>query len=274
MAGIRDFKDRVVVVTGGASGIGRGIAEEFLSRGAHVVIADIDDAVLQSTATELGATGIRTDVTDASSVEQLASQIDDLFGRVDIVCNNAGVGPKANVENLTLADWRWILDVNLFGVIHGVHSFLPRLKANTEGGWIVNTASMSTFFTPPSYAPYVASKAAVTGLSEVLARELAEAGARIGVTVLHPGAVRTNIKESMRTRPSDVSEKSGLYDFDIAQKLPDTARWATPRQTGHIVVRAVENGDAYAFTHPEMLVDAHVRFRAVEDALTRYPILE
>lgn len=272
MTGIRDFKDRVVVVTGGASGIGRGIAEEFLSRGARVVIADIDDAVLQKTAGEIGATGIRTDVTDAASVEQLAATVDDLFGRVDVLCNNAGVGPKANVEDLSLADWRWILDVNLFGVIHGIHAFLPRLKANPDGAWIVNTASMSTFFTPPAYAPYVASKAAVTGLSEVLARELAET--RVGVTVLHPGAVRTNIKESMRTRPTEAAEKSGLVDFDIAQKLPETARWATPGQAGRIVVRAVENGDAYAFTHPEMLDDAQDRFRTVEDALTRYPILD
>ena len=268
--GIKDWDGRVAVVTGGASGIGRGIAEAFLARGATVVIADVDQSALEATAAEIGATGIRTDVTDAASVRALAESVIERFGTVDIVVNNAGVGPKADIASLTLADWKWILDVNLWGVIHGVDAFLPLLKANARGGWIVNTASMSTFFFPPAYAPYVASKAAVDGLSRVLRAELAAEGANVGVTVLHPGAVRTNIAASLRTRPERLAGDSGLFDFDIAQKLPEDARWSTPDEVGAIVVRAVENGDAFAFTHPEMVEDVERSFASVRDVMLAY----
>ncbi len=274
MSGIEDWNGRTAVVTGGASGIGRGIAEAFVARGASVVIADIDEAALETTAAEIGAVAVRTDVTDASSVRTLADTVLERFGAVDIVVNNAGVGPKADIASLTLADWKWILDVNLWGVIHGVDAFLPSLKANPRGGWIVNTASMSTFFFPPSYAPYVASKAAVDGLSRVLRAELAAEGANVGVTVLHPGAVRTNIAASLRTRPEGLADDSGLFDFDIAQKLPQDARWSTPDEVGAIVVRAIENGDAFAFTHPEMVGDVERSFAAIREVMLAYGTAE
>jgi NAD(P)-dependent dehydrogenase (short-subunit alcohol dehydrogenase family) len=270
MSGIQDWEDRIAIVTGGASGIGRGIATAFIAEGATVVIADIDRGALESTAAEIGAIPVQTDVADAASVHALATSATQRFGTVDILVNNAGVGPKAEVADLTLRDWKWILDVNLWGVIHGIDAFLPTLKANPRGGWIVNTASMSTFFFPPGYAPYVASKAAVDGLSRVLRSELAAAGVRVGVTVLHPGAVRTNISASLRTRPEDLVDDSGLFDFDIAQKLPDDARWATPGEAGALVVRAVSHGDPFAFTHPEMLVDVERSFAAVRDGLLAY----
>jgi len=270
MSGIEDWNGRTAVVTGGASGIGRGIAEAFVAQGASVVIADIDAAALEATAADIGALPIRTDVTDAASVRALAASVIERFGAVDIVVNNAGVGPKADISSLTLADWKWILDVNLWGVIHGVDAFLPALKQNPRGGWIVNTASMSTFFFPPSYAPYVASKAAVDGLSRVLRNELASEGAHVGVTVLHPGAVRTNIAASLRTRPEVLAGDSGLFDFDIAQKLPKDARWSTPDEVGRIVVRAVTAGDAFAFTHPEMVDDVERSFASVRDIMLTY----
>jgi NADPH:quinone reductase len=272
MAGITDFSGRVVVVTGGASGIGRGIAAQFGQRGAEVVIADIDGDALDQATHEIGATAVQTDVTSPESVEQLAASVLRAQGRVDIVCNNAGVGPRATIENLTLADWEWVLRVNLFGVIHGIHAFLPHLTANPDGGWIVNTASMAAFVTTPGYAPYSASKSAVNGLSLVLRRELEQAGHRVGVTVLHPGYVRTNIKESLRHRPDHLTGESGLVDFDLAERLPPTVRWATPDDTGRIVVRAVENGDTYAFTHPELIREVQVQFQAVESAMTTYPV--
>ncbi|WP_162248504.1 SDR family oxidoreductase [Microbacterium sp. Root61] len=267
MSGIEDWNGRVAVVTGGASGIGRGVVDAFRGAGATVVIADRDPVALARVREE-GFTAIETDVTDAASVAALADQVIADHGRVDLVVNNAGVGPKGLVRELTLDDWRWVLEVNLMGVIHGVHHFLPHLRSNPHGAWIVNTASMSRFFTPPGYAPYVASKAAVEGLSLSLAAELAADGDQVGVTVLHPGAVRTNIKESLRNRPAGTA--GGLVDFDIAQKIQEDEMWISPAEAGEIVLRAVRAGDRYAFTHPGMLTDVDTMFDSVRAAMTTY----
>ncbi|WP_159502165.1 SDR family oxidoreductase [Microbacterium sp. 18062] len=268
MEGIREWRGRVAVVTGGASGIGKGIADALRAEGAQVVVADRDAAAIERVRAE-GYTAIPTDVTDPDSVAALADRVVADHGRVDLLVNNAGVGPKSPVSGLTLADWRWVLEVNLMGVVHGVHFFLPHLVANPDGAWMVNTASMSRYFTPPGYAPYVASKAAVEGLSLTLAAELAADGHDVGVTALHPGAVRTNIKESLRNRPASAGE-SGLVDFDIAQKITDDGMWIGPDEAGAIVVRAIANGDRYAFTHPGMLGDVEATFRGVRAAMTRY----
>ncbi|MEV7694672.1 SDR family NAD(P)-dependent oxidoreductase [Microbacterium sp. NPDC089189] len=269
MEGIRDWHGRVAVVTGGASGIGKGIADALRAEGAQVVIADRDAAAIERVRAE-GYSAVPTDVTDPDSVAALAERVIADHGRVDLLVNNAGVGPRSPVADLTLADWRWVLEVNLMGVVHGVHFFLPHLVANEHGAWMVNTASMSRFFTPPGYAPYVASKAAVEGLSLTLAAELAADGHEVGVTVLHPGAVRTNIKSSLRNRPASVGE-SGLVDVDIAQKITDEGMWIGPDEAGAIVLRAIANGDRYAFTHPGMLGDVETIFRSVHAAMTKYP---
>lgn len=267
MEGIKDWNGRVAVVTGGASGIGKGIVEAFHGAGATVVIADRDEAALERVRAE-GYTAHRVDVTDAAQMQELASRVVADHGRVDLVVNNAGVGPRGSAKDLTIEDWRWVLDVNLMGVVHGIQAFLPSLLANPDGAWIVNTASMSRFFTPPGYAPYVASKAAVEGLSLSIAAELAAAGDTVGITVLHPGAVRSNIKESLRNRPAGSAGK--LEDFDIAQKITDDDMWIEPEEAGRIVLRAVTNGDRYAFTHPNMLGDIEASFAGVRDAMLRY----
>ncbi|MCK6066034.1 MULTISPECIES: SDR family NAD(P)-dependent oxidoreductase [Microbacterium] len=267
MEGIKDWNGRVAVVTGGGSGIGKGIAGAFREAGATVVVADRDAAALERARAE-GYPAFNTDVTEAEEVSGLADEVLARFGRVDLMVNNAGVGPKAAAKDLTLEDWRWVLDVNLMGVVHGVQAFLPALLANPHGAWMVNTASMSRFFTPPGYAPYVASKAAVEGLSLTIAAELEAAGDTVGVTVLHPGAVRSNIKDSLRNRPA--GSTGGLVDFDIAQKITDTDMWIEPEEAGAIVLRAVRNGDRYAFTHPNMLGDVESSFAGVRDAMTRY----
>ena len=267
MDGITDWTGRVAVVTGGASGIGKGIAGAFRGEGATVVIADRDATALAQVQQEGYAT-VETDVTAADSVAALAERVVGDHGRVDVVVNNAGVGPKGAAADLTLEDWRWVLDVNLMGVVHGIQAFLPHLTANPHGAWIVNTASMSRFFTPPGYAPYVASKAAVEGLSLTLAAELAADDAQVGVTVLHPGAVRTNIKASLRNRPA--GSAGGLVDFDIAQKIVDDDMWIGPEEAGAIVVRAVRNGDRYAFTHPGMRSDVRSAFDAVLEGMDKY----
>src|SRR5918998_4006482 len=158
MSAFTDLEGKVAVVTGGASGIGKGIATALRDEGAQVVIADIEQGALDATAEELGVTGIRTDVSKAESVEALATEVVERFGTAHVIVNNAGIGPIGNVADLTLDDWRWIVDVNLWGVIHGVHHFLPILKANEDGGHIVNTSSVAGLVPSPGLGSYVLTK--------------------------------------------------------------------------------------------------------------------
>ncbi len=165
MSALPDLNGKVAVVTGGASGIGKGIARQLKAEGAQVIIADIEEGALHKTAAELGATPVLTDVSDAASVDALAKEAHNAFGAVHIVCNNAGIGPMAAVADLTLDDWKWMLGVNLWGVIHGIHTFLPILKANPDGGHIVNTASMAGLDAPPNLGAYAICKFGVVGLT-------------------------------------------------------------------------------------------------------------
>ena len=153
MSGLADLQGKVAVVTGGASGIGKGIAGALLGEGMQVVIADVEKPVLEATAAELGAVGIHTDVGDAASVQALADETLERFGAVHVVCNNAGVGPVGWMADTTLDDWRWLIDVNLWGVIHGVTTFLPILERNAEGGRIVNTGSLAGLVPTPGSGP-------------------------------------------------------------------------------------------------------------------------
>ena len=252
MSGITDLSGKVAVVTGGASGIGRGIAARLIAQGMTVVIADVEQGALERTAAELGATGICADVSSLESVQALADEVARRFGTVHVVCNNAGVGSMARLESMTSADWQWMLGVNLWGVIHGIQVFLPLLKANAEGGHIVNTASMGGLATIPGLGGYTTTKFAVVALSETLAGELEEERSRVGVTVLCPGPVRSNIKSSHRNRPASLAA-GGLFDTDL-ERSEEGARmpWLDPEQVGDIVVRAIRRGDLYAMTHPEM----------------------
>lgn len=259
---------RVAVVTGGASGIGRGIAEQLIAEGAEVVIADLQEDALQATAAEIGAAPVRVDVTDPASVEQLAESVLDRFGTVGIVVNNAGVGPLAKMTDMTLADWRWIIDVNLWGVIHGVTTFLPILQANADGGHIVNTGSMASFSPMSGAGAYAVSKYGVAALTEALALELEEEGSRVHVTLLAPGTVRTNIKNSLRNRP-DAAEGS-LKDVDIAEGPGAGLRWIDPIDAGRILARAIRNDDLYALTHPDWWHIVESRQQAVKAAFERY----
>jgi NAD(P)-dependent dehydrogenase (short-subunit alcohol dehydrogenase family) len=268
-----EIAGKVAVVTGGASGIGRGIAEQLIAEGAKVVIADIDGDLLSRVAKEIGAHGIRTDVTSAESVQALADAAVSQFGRVDIIVNNAGVGPVSRIEDLSLEDWKWIIDVNLYGVIHGVHSFLPLLIGNAEGGHIVNTASMAIFSPMAGLGSYTASKFAVQGLSESLALEMKSDHPNIHVTILPPGPVRTNISQSMKHRPSD--QKGSLADVQL-QDDPVAAqlRWVEPIIAGKIVTRAIRNNDLYALTHPEWWPMVSSRVDAIHSEFSKYPPLK
>ena len=242
MSGLPDLSGKVAVVTGGASGIGKGIATQLVAEGAQVVIADIQLDAMEATAAEIGAAGVQTDVSDPASVDALARTVLARYGAVHVVCNNAGIGPLAPVADLTLDDWRWMLGVNLWGVIHGVHTFLPVLKQNREGGHIVNTASMAGLVAGPRLGAYAAAKYGVVGLTEVLAAELAADNSRVGVSVLCPGTVHTNIGTSSRNRPADLPD-AGFKDIDIELEDNPRYRWIYPADAGAVVVRAIKRGE-------------------------------
>jgi NAD(P)-dependent dehydrogenase (short-subunit alcohol dehydrogenase family) len=265
VSGLPDLAGKVAVVTGGASGIGKGIATQLVAEGAKVVIADVQRDAMEAAAAEIGAVGVLTDVSDPASVDALAAAVLDRYGAVHVVCNNAGIGPLAPVADLTLDDWRWMIGVNLWGVIHGVHTFLPILKQNRDGGHIVNTASMAGLVAGPRLAAYAAAKYGVVGLSEVLAAELAADNSRVGVSVLCPGTVHTNIGTSSRNRPADLPD-AGFKDIDIELEDNPRYRWLYPADAGAVVVRAIKRGDLYALTHPDWYPMVAERHEAIAEA--------
>jgi len=265
MSGLPDLGGKVAVVTGGASGIGKGIATQLVAEGALVVIADIQRDALEASAAELGALGVHVDVSDPASVDAMAREVLETFGAVHVVCNNAGIGPLAPVADLTLDDWHWMIGVNLWGVIHGVHTFLPILKRNRDGGHIVNTASMAGLVAGPRLGAYAAAKFGVVGLTEVLAAELAADNSRVGATVLCPGTVHTNIGHSSRNRPADLPD-AGFKDIDIELEDNPRYRWIYPVDAGAAVVRAIKRGDRYALTHPDWYPMVAERHEAIAEA--------
>jgi NAD(P)-dependent dehydrogenase (short-subunit alcohol dehydrogenase family) len=267
-----DFNGKVAVITGGASGIGYALAEQLVREGAKVAIADLEAGALQEAAARLGAVGIQTDVRRAESVQTLAQAVMVCFGRVDLVCNNAGVSVMAGVETLSLDDFRWVMDVNFFGVVHGVKAFLPHLKANPDGGWILNTASLNGLVPLPALGAYGASKCAVVGFSETLRAELEAEGSRVGVSVLCPGPVRTNIRFSARNR----GEGYGVTGRREGDPDPhEQAFRATVSPDGFIdadeaaaaALHAVREGQFWAITQPELMGSYQGRIREIAEAM-------
>lgn len=211
---MKDFQDKVAVITGAASGIGRALAERSANAGMKVVLADVEEQALARTEREMRAAGrtvlaVRTDVSKPEDVKALARKTLDSFGAVHLLCNNAGVfvAQKATWET-TLEDWRWCLGVNLWGVIHGIQTFVPiMLKQNTEGH-VVNTASVAGLLSTPYMAIYDATKHAVVTVTESLHHELLLLGSRIKASVLCPGFIRTSIMGSYRNRPVEFGTQS------------------------------------------------------------------
>ena len=264
MAGIRDLGGKTVVITGGASGIGRAMADAFGAEGAKLVLADIEASALERAAEELAKEGldvlpVPTDVTSAEAVDALADAARTRFGAVHVVCNNAGVAPIAPVLETTLKDWRWVIEVNLMGVVHGIQSFGQSLVDQGEGH-IVNTASSGGLITVPNFGAYVATKHAVVGLSETLFQELAGTG--VGVSVLCPGLIATKIFESERNRPAD-GGPTAYGEAGAQARAAISSFGASPRDVADHVVAAVKENRLHILPNEDVKPVVEDRFRRI-----------
>lgn len=230
-----------VFVTGGASGLGRAIAERYAKDGARVLIGDVHEKRMEETVAAIGpnARSIRCDVTKEEDLMAAARWCEETWGGVDIVVNNAGVAASGPIEATSMADWEWIVNINLLGVVRGCKAFVPMLKRQ-KGGHIVNVASMAGLINPPGAAAYNATKAAVVSISETLRVELA--GDNIQIHVLCPAFVRTNLLENFRGANED-SER-------VTRRLVSRAKMG-PAEVAQMVHRGVARGDFHILTHSE-----------------------
>lgn len=250
---------KVAVITGAANGIGRGLAERFAAEGMDIVLADIEAAPLAALESDLKTKGanvlaVETDVSDAESVEHLAIRTVETFGGVHILCNNAGVVCSRPVWEHTLADWEWVLGVNLWGVIHGIRSFVPRMLDQGTPCHIVNTASILGLVGGSGEGIYKVSKHGVVVLSETLDAELSEAGSDIQVHVLCPGWVRTGILESDRNRPATLrNPQTGApaRRGSTNRTRAEMEAGLSPAEVAACVWNAIQDGTFYIHTHPE-----------------------
>jgi NAD(P)-dependent dehydrogenase (short-subunit alcohol dehydrogenase family) len=245
--GIEDFRGKVAVVTGGASGIGRGMARAFAAEGADVVVADIDAAAADATAKELGSTGVRAlavplDVRDRASVDALVATVQREMGGVDLVANNAGVFLRGDMADATEDDWRFVQSINLDGMFYVGQVFARILREQGRGGHVVNTASVGGFLSSRECVAYCVSKFGVVAYTEALRAELAPIG--IGVSALCPGPIDTNLPASDKLRPD--GDRRGAVSSGLEELV---AGGMQPDEVGPIVVAGVRRNAPYIFTH-------------------------
>jgi NAD(P)-dependent dehydrogenase (short-subunit alcohol dehydrogenase family) len=273
---MRDFAGRVAVVTGAASGIGLGLATRFAQEGMRVVLADVEGPALDKACDGLrtrgfDVLGVPTDVSQAESVEELAQRTLAHVGGVHILCNNAGVGGGfTKVWEATLKDWEWVLGVNLWGVIHGIRTFVPIMLSQGTEGHIVNTASIAGLV--PGTRAYGVTKHGVVALSEALYNNLAQTSSKIGVSVLRPGLINTRIMYAFRNRPARLLNTAGVQaterELARAERIGNMASelGVAPDVVARIVVDAIRSDQFYVLTHNHF--DETIRTRA-EDILQR-----
>jgi NAD(P)-dependent dehydrogenase (short-subunit alcohol dehydrogenase family) len=272
---MREFKGKTAFITGGASGIGLAMAKAFAEAGMNVMLADVEQGALDQARKDLGqygnhVLGVACDVADPDSVERAAQATFSAFGKVHVLCNNAGVAAAGGIDLISVDNWRWVVDVNLMGVVYGVRSFLPHIRSHGEGGHIVNTASMAGMVNNMGFSPYAATKFAVVAMSEGLRMRLQPLG--IGVSVLCPDFVRTRIGESGRNRPDrygpvqplDPASPTAAMVAEIARQI---AAGIDPANVAARVLNAIREDELYIFTHPNMRAGVDERFAAIQAAM-------
>ena len=278
---MRDVRGRTAFITGGASGMGLAMARSFTKAGMKVVVADVEQAALDAVQAEFEAANVeflvlRVDVTDRDGMEAAAAETEGRFGKVHVLCNNAGVAVGGAIDRMAYNDWDWVVGVNLGGVVNGIQAFVPRIKAHGEGGHIVNTASMAGHLAIPGLSVYTATKFAVVGMSETMRADLAAQD--IGVSVLCPGVVNTNIFTSERNRPKDLpgTDLALLADADAspaeqAVRLEELRASALePAVVGDMVLHAIREDEFYIFSHPEFKAMADARQEEMAGAYARW----
>ncbi|HET7198659.1 MAG TPA: SDR family NAD(P)-dependent oxidoreductase [Burkholderiales bacterium] len=275
---MKELKGRVAAVTGAASGLGRAMALAFAGEGMHVALADVADT--GEVRAKVEARGVRAlsakvDVSRAGDLEDFAARVEQELGPTALVCNNAGVAPGGETWEVSLDDWRWILGVNLWGVIHGVRAFAPRLVARNSGH-IVNTASVAGLISPPGSAAYNVTKHAVVALSESLHHDLRERGSAVGVSVLCPAYVPTRIAESERNRPAGyaptpLSERMRARKA-LLKKAVESGRLSAD-DVARAVLSAVKDERFYVLTHPRIKGAIRARMEDIlEERAPRNPL--
>jgi NAD(P)-dependent dehydrogenase (short-subunit alcohol dehydrogenase family) len=270
---MRDFSGKTAFVTGGASGIGLALCRAFGQRGMNVAIADVEAEACATAVEALRSEGVHAiatpcDVSDCDSLAEAAAKTFAEFGKVHILCNNAGVSRAGAIETIAASDWDWVIGVNLKGLVHGLQIFLPHIKAHGEQGHIVNTASMNGVVGAPLAGPYSATKFAAVGISEVLAAELK--GSPIGVSVLCPSWVKTRMLDNGRNRPDRFG---GPIDLDSdGANAERNKRYAKaledgldPADVAKLVIDAIEARRLYVFTHADRRADVEQRFEMMMD---------
>ncbi len=281
---MEDVAGKVAFVTGAASGMGLAMARSFAAAGMKVVLADVEEEALEQARASFGPTNadviaIRVDVTDRDAMAAAADRTEEAFGKVHVLVNNAGVAVGGSIADMAYTDWDWVVGVNLDGVVNGVQEFLPRILAHGEGGHIVNTASLAGLLPFGGLGVYNTTKFAVVGMSEALRADLAAQD--IGVSVLCPGVVNTNIFDSGRNRPAELQSETdtatlGLMDDeegDEENQLRVAAARATalePDVVGDMVLHGIQENEAYIFTHPAYLADVNERQDEISASFARW----
>ncbi|MGZ3265513.1 MAG: SDR family NAD(P)-dependent oxidoreductase [Croceibacterium sp.] len=276
---MKDVADKTAFVTGGASGIGLGMAKVFAWAGMNVVAADVREDHIAAAHDVIAEEGLsdrvrflRLDVTDRAAFDAAADEAEAMFGKLHVLCNNAGIGLLRPITKASEADWDWAIDVNLNSMFNGVKAVLPKIRAHGEGGHVVNTASMAGVLQYSQAGVYVTTKFAVVGFSEALRAELAPEG--IGVSAFCPGGVRTNIREYEKTRPeryaAEAETPSGPppgFNFTDEQRAQLACLTASPEEAAELVLQGIRDNALYIFTAPEFRAGVEERFEAIRRAL-------